>query len=107
MEGVPPRAPRLKAPLLLLVWCLPHCVVERLAQERLDGGVRVGGQATKLAAHLRSEIARHARLADAAGLGPRAGRRLGWVGVGLVHAVRHRRLTEDGVAQVGGFAHWR
>ena len=27
MRGVPPRAPRLKAPLLLLVWCLPHRVV--------------------------------------------------------------------------------
>ena len=27
MRGVPPRAPRLKAPLLLLVWGLPHGVV--------------------------------------------------------------------------------
>ena len=27
MRGVPPRAPLLKAPLLLLVWGLPHGVV--------------------------------------------------------------------------------
>ena len=79
-------------------------VVDRLAEERLEGGVAVGGEAPELAADLGGEVGGDARLARACGCcrGPRSGTPFSTQSPGVrgVTAAMRSRVPETGVRDV-------
>ena len=69
-------------------------IVDHLAEQRLEGGVAVGGEAPELTADGGGEVGGDARLARARGWGLRAGRWRQRLGRGP--GVASRRLLQDG-----------